>query len=179
MSLADEIKKLEDLRWNGTLTDAEFARAKAALIAKLEEDSPEPAKDGAAGEALTAQVADLRYQNELARIDREWQLEREQYTVRGKHGVRHIPTTAMGYGTAAVGGVFGLIWTVMAISITSSGPDFGPFSVAKVVFPIVGVALTIGAVVYGVYCVNKAEGYNKALAAYQARRAAVKPEDFR
>ena len=32
MSLAEEIKKLEDLRWNGTLTDEEFAAAKARLL---------------------------------------------------------------------------------------------------------------------------------------------------
>ena len=178
MSVAEEIKKLEELRWNGTLTDDEFARAKAALLARMD-DAPEPARDGETGEKLAAHLAEVRYQNELARIDREWEIEREQYTVRGKHGLRHIPTTTMGYGAAAVGGVFGVIWTLMAISITSGGPDFGPFSIAKVVFPVIGVAVTIGAVAYGIHCVNKAEGYKKALAAYQARRAAVKPEDFR
>ena len=176
MSLADEIKKLEELRWNGTLTDAEFARAKAALLAKHEAPA-EPA--GAPAPAATGDLAEIRYQNELARIDREWEMEREKYTVANKYGVRSVPTTTMGIAAAAVGGIFGIIWTIMAIAITSGAPDVGPFSVAKVIFPVIGVALTIAAIAYGIYCYNKAVAYNEAFAAYQARRAAVKSEDFR
>lgn len=33
MGLTDEIRELKELRDNGTITDAEFARAKAALLA--------------------------------------------------------------------------------------------------------------------------------------------------
>ena len=121
MSLAEEIKKLEDLRWNGTLTDEEFARAKAALIAKLE-DEAEPGHKGEAAGAVASQLAEVRYQNDLARIDREWEMEKEQYMVTGKHGTRHLPTQGMGLGIAVGGGLFGLFWTIMAFSITSGAP---------------------------------------------------------
>ena len=175
MSLADEIKKLEDLRWNGTLTDEEFARAKAALIAKLEDDS-EPAHKGEAAGTVAAQLAEVRYQNELERMDREWASEKENFMVAGKYGQRYLPSRPMGIGISVVGGLFGLLWTIMAFSITRGAPDFAPFSVAKVIFPLVGIGVTIGAVVMGLYTVKKAEAYQRALAAYQQRRAALKPE---
>jgi len=180
MSLADELKKLEGLHWNGTLTDEEFARAKAALLAKSDppsasEAAPEPGVD----HKLAAHLAEIRYQNELARIDREWELEKEQYMITDRNGQRHIPTPGEGIGGAIIIGVFGIFWTIMAIAITGGAPDEGPFSVAKVIFPLFGVAFTIFGVYQGIQAYGKAEAYNQALAAYQARRAAVKPEDFR
>jgi Short C-terminal domain len=173
MSLADELAKLEDLRRSGALTDAEFARAKAKLLA-----GDAPASDAVA-EGLAAQLAETRYQNELERIDREWQIEREKYMVADKYGRRHIPTTGTGWLTAVGGGIFGAFWTIMAFSITSGAPDAGPFAIAKVFFPLFGVAFTIGAIVYGIHLTGKAEAYNKAFAAYQERRGAVKRSDSR
>jgi hypothetical protein len=178
MSLAEEIKKLEDLRWNGTLTDEEFARAKAALIAKLE-DQAEPGHKGEAAGAVASQLAEVRYQNELARIDREWEIEKEKYLVTGKHGRRHVPTVAAGRAISIIGGVFGLFWTLIAFSITSDAPDEGPFRFTRIFFPLFGIAFTGGAVWLGIYMARKAEEYNRALTAYQERRTAVKPEDYR
>jgi hypothetical protein len=97
--------------------------------------------------------------------------------ITGRYGRRHVPTTGMGWGTAAVGGIFGAFWTIMAFTITSGAPDVGGFAVAKVFFPLFGVAFTVGAVMYGVYIVRKAEEYNRAFAAYQQRRAAVERGD--
>ena len=174
MSLADDLMKLEDLRRTGALTDTEFAQAKAKLLA-----AGAPAPGDAVAEKLGEQLAETRYQNELERIDREWQIEREHFMVADKHGRRHIPTVGTGQLTAVGGGLFGVFWTVMAFGITSGAPDVGPFSIAKVFFPLFGVVFTVGAMVYGVHLVNKANAYNKAFAAYQKRRAAVKPEDFR
>ena len=178
MSLAEEIKKLEDLRWNGTLTDEEFARAKAALIAKLE-DEAEPGHKGEAAAAVAGQLAEVRYQNELARIDREWEAEQEKYMIANKYGVRHLPTKGQGVAVAAVVGVFGLFWTIMAFSITSGATDEGPFRIVKIFFPLFGIAFTAFGIYSGIHAVRKAEEYNRALAAYQERRAAVKPEHYR
>ena len=178
MSLADDLVKLEELRRTGALTDREFDQAKAALLA----GGGRPAADPVAAN-LGAQLAEVRYQNELARIDREWEVEKEQYMVADRYGRRHVPTTGVGYGSAVVGGLFGVLWTVMAVSITGGHPDappgFGPPPIVRIVFPLFGVLFTVGAVCYGLHCVRKAEAYNRALAAYQARRAAVRPEDFR
>jgi hypothetical protein len=174
MSLADDLVKLEELRRTGALTDREFDQAKAALLAAGRAAGPDPVAAN-----LGAQLAEVRYQNELARIDREWEVEKEQFLVADRYGRRRVPTTGMGYGGAVLGGIVGAVWTVMAVSITGGAPDFGPFAVAKVVFPVVGIAITVGTIGYGVYCVRKAEAYNRALAAYRARRDAVRPEDFR
>ena len=41
------------------------------------------------------------------------------------------------------GAVFGVLWTILAIAITSSAPSDGPFVVAKVVFPLFGVFFVV------------------------------------
>jgi Short C-terminal domain len=173
MSLADDLAKLEELRRSGTLTDTEFTQAKAKLLA-----GEAPASDAVA-DRLGEQLAEVRYQNELARIDREWEIEREKYMLTGRYGRRYLPTPGMGKATAAFGGIFGLFWTIMAFGILSGAPDEGAFSMVKVFFPLFGLVFTIGAIAYGVYMIKRAEAYNQAFAAYQRRRAAVMPEDFR
>lgn len=174
MSIADELQKLEELRRGGSLTDEEFAQAKARVLAG---SSSSPGEQ--AGQQLSEHLAEVRHQNELARVDREWEMERQKYFITDRYGRRHIPTSGMGIGIAAVGGIFGLLWTIMAISITGSGPADGPFGVARVVFPLFGVVLIVGAIGYGIYCYSRAQEYEKALAAYQSRRRAIGPEQFR
>jgi len=78
MSLVDELTKLEELRRSGALSDAEFTKAKAALLNEA------PAGRGLElGEHLADQLAEVKYQNELAQVDREWESERQQYLIRG------------------------------------------------------------------------------------------------
>jgi hypothetical protein len=173
MGIADELQKLEDLRRSGALSEEEFARAKAAVIAGSNTPSGEPL-----GQHLADQLAEVRYQNELARIDREWQIEREKYMIADKYGRRHVPTAGMGLGAAVVGGVFGALWTIFAFALTSGGPDVGPFPIVKVVFPLFGVVFTVAAVGYGLHAYSKAQQYEKAHAAYQARRRNVRPDQF-
>jgi hypothetical protein len=172
MSLADDLVKLEELRRTGALTEEEFATAKGNLLA-----GESPTNDAA--ERLGQQLAEVRYQNELARLDREWANEKEKYMLTGRYGLRYLPTAAMGWGTAVFGGAFGVFWVILAVAITSGMPDSGDFGVVRILFPVIGGLLPLGAVVFGIYIVRRAEAYNRALAAYQARRAAVKPEDFR
>lgn len=171
MSLVDELAKLEELRRRGALSESEFTQAKAALLNGAPASS-EPEMGG----HLAHQLAEVRYQNELAQIDREWQIERQQYLIRGQYGTAQVPTTGMGIGTAVVGGVFGVFWTIMAISITGGAPDFGGFSVVKVFFPLFGVVFTGAAIGYGMYAYSRTQKYEEAFAAYKARRARVKPE---
>jgi hypothetical protein len=171
MSIADELTKLEDLRRNGTLSEAEFAKAKALLL-----NSPPPAQE-ALVKHLDDQHAETKYQNELARIDREWEIERQQYYVTNRYGVRQLPTTGMGLGIAVIGGVFGVFWTIMAIAITGGAPDVGPFPIAKVIFPLFGVLFTGAAVVFGIVCNVRAKKYQQAYEAYQTRRHQVRPRN--
>lgn len=178
MSIADELKKLEDLRRNGTLTETEFAQAKATVLAQPAPTAAEPA-----GAKLDEHLAQVRYQNELERIDREWAMEREKYMITGKNGQRHVPTVGDGLGAAVIIGVFGVFWTILAFTVTNGGPDFGPDfgppPVIRIFFPLFGVAFTAFGIWSGITAAQKAEAYTRAHAAYQRRRAAVKPDDFR
>src|SRR5579871_6392421 len=122
MSIADDLQKLEDLRCSGALSESEFAKAKAAVLAGAAPGNRPPVE-----QHLSDQLAQVRYQTELARIDREWQAEKEKYMVTDRFGRRTLPTPGVGIGMAVVGGVFGVLWTVMAVAITGSAPDVGAF----------------------------------------------------
>src|SRR5262245_60186015 len=152
MSIADELQKLEQLRRSGALSDAEYAQAKAAVLA----GTGSPGQQ-ALGDHLSDQLAEVRYQNELARLDRAWEMEREKYMLTDRDGGRQLPTPGLGIGMAVVGGIFGVIWTVFAMSITSDAPDFGGFSMVKVLFPLFGVLFTLGAIGYGIYCMVRGQ----------------------
>jgi hypothetical protein len=171
MSLVDELAKLEQLHRSGALSDSEFTTAKAALLSGATAGT----EQGLGGH-LADQLAEVRYQNELAQIDREWEIERQQYMIRSRYGIEQVPTAGMGIGIAVVGGVFGVFWTIMAFSITSAAPDVGPFSIAKVIFPLFGVLFTGAAIGFGIYACSKAQKYQEALEAYKGRRARVRPE---
>lgn len=171
MTLADELAKLEELRFNGTLSDAEFAKAKAALLA-----GSVPAADPPLAEHLAGQLAEVRYQTELARLDREWEIERQHYLIPDRYGRRHVPTAGMGIASAVVVGAFGVFWTILTTAITRDAPDFGAFSVAKVIFPLFGVLFTVAAIGYGLFAYLRAQKYQQAYQTYLARREKVRPE---
>ena len=56
-------------------------------------------------------------EGELARIDREWDRERERYMVHRRNGRRYVPSAAAAVvmGVLVVG--FGLFWTVMTLNL--------------------------------------------------------------
>jgi hypothetical protein len=168
MSIADELSKLEELHRNGTLNEVEFAKAKALLL-----NGPAPQESL----VLAQQQAEIHHQNELARIDREWEMQRQQYLITTRYGMRQLPTTGMGTGTAIIGGAFGVFWTIMAIAITGGAPNDGPFVIAKVIFPLFGILFTGGAIVFGINCNLKAKKYQEAYEAYQRRRQQVRQQD--
>jgi LSD1 subclass zinc finger protein len=109
-------------------------------------------------ENLTEQVADIRRQNEVAQLDRDWQLERENFMVSDKHGHRSIPTET----SSAIGGVvvvvFGLIWTSAAASIGG-----GFIAMFGIVFIAFGVFVSLAGF-------QKAKGYRQAERRYRTRR---------
>ena len=82
----------------------------------------------------------LRRQAELERIDREWQLNKERFYVRGQDGEMSVPSKA----ASLIGGIvvvgFGIIWTVMATGIAGIGIGFGGrgFGAIAGIFPCFG-----------------------------------------
>jgi hypothetical protein len=135
MGIADELAKLEELRRQGALSESEFAKAKAAVLGGAQTALPPESL----GRHLSDELAEVKYQNEIARIDREWEMERVQYLITNRYGRSQVPTQGLGVGVALVGGIFGALWTAFAFAITTSAPEVGPFAVARYVFPLVTV----------------------------------------
>ena len=164
MGIADELQKLEQLRRSGTLTDAEFVQAKAVLLT-----NPPVPTNVQIGSILEDQLAEVRYHNELARIDREWEIQRRQFQMVGRYGRVYTPTFGLGLATAVGGGFFGAFWTVMAFAITSVFPDDRPFGIIKLIFPFFGIIFTATAIGLGLYNCVRAQLYKEAFRAYQEK----------
>lgn len=163
MSLSDEINKLQELHAAGTLTDEEFARAKATVLGT--DDGPSGPVDL---DRTPDQLRQIQLQNEIAQLDREWALEREQYMVTGQYGSRHLPSEGGSIVAGVLIGGFGLCWTVFAASL--GAPAFFPFF--GVVFILVGVGSCI-------YSFGKAGEYRAAHERYQRRRAELLAREIR
>jgi uncharacterized membrane protein len=123
---------------------------------------------------MTDRLDELTYQNELMRIDREWEMERERYMVYGRYGYRHVPNTAWSVVGGIIAVVFGLFWTAMVFGVAANGPGgMGP------IFPLFGVVFVAIAVGASIYNFTKAQRYNQAYNDYQARRRAVEARRWR
>jgi hypothetical protein len=166
MQLTEEIEKLEALLERGVITNEEFHQLKSRLISDFTNSRKE---DPIAYQ--TAHLRSIERQNELARIDREWAIERERYYVRGRYGKTYLPTKAGGLATALMTGIFGGTWTIMALSLMGTAPDFPPFSIVKVLFPLFGIVFTLIGIVTGMRAFGKAIQYEQAHDEYQARRS--------
>jgi hypothetical protein len=153
MSMAEELRKLQDLRDAGTLTDDEFQAAKATVLAGGHAD-----RAGAAG--LEGHLEEIKHQNDVAQVDREWAMERERYMVTGRYGVRYLPNRSMSLlGGALVAG-FGLLWTLMAAGMGAPG-----------LFPVFGLLFILFGVGISIHSFLQANRYEEARLRYQRRRA--------
>lgn len=162
MSISDELQKLDALRRSGALTYDEFETAKRRVL------------EGSSNGVEAQHLEEIKAQNELSQVDREWELERENYMVEGKYGRRHIPSKA----SSAIGGLFivgfGIFWTIMAASITSIG-GFGVFSF----FPLFGVLFVVFGAAMSIRAFTKAGEYEEAQQRYRQRRQAVQDKNRR
>ncbi|HVK05640.1 MAG TPA: SHOCT domain-containing protein [Armatimonadaceae bacterium] len=172
MGVADELERLASLHREGTLTDEEFARAKQAVISG---GSPSGTAAAGAGVIAGTHLEALRHQNELERLDREWDRERERYMVRGKYGTRYVPSRGMAIGMGVVSGVFGIFWMLLATDITRNGlrstTGGGGMGGAFLVFPLFGALFILAALFMAVDTYRKAVAYGDAEADYRRRRA--------
>lgn len=150
MNIADEVKKLHDLHQRGGLTQEEFAAAKAAVLGTTKMDSEL---------AMAAHFDAVQMQNDIDRLEREWQVERENYMLRGKHGGRYVPTRAMSILTGVLMTGFGVFWTFSATS--ASGAALMSF------LGIIPILVGIG---FGIYSHSKAVAYEQAYERYERRR---------
>ncbi len=154
MTISDEIQKLEELRSNGILSQQEFEIAKRRVV------------EGSLGNAASDHLEEIKAQNEVAQLDREWALERENYMVRGQHGHKHIPSKfgSLFWGLFIVG--FGIFWTAMAMPVMGFGGVVSIFPLFGVLFILIGVGTSIDAFV-------KAGQYEEAQERYQRHRREI------
>ncbi|MBV9791723.1 MAG: SHOCT domain-containing protein, partial [Chloroflexi bacterium] len=89
MSIAEELEQLIALRVQGMLSEDEFNQAKHELLTRRSDRQLAPRSD-----ALSKQEEYLRWQHELAQLERDWKREQEGYKVkeRGPYGGRSLPT---------------------------------------------------------------------------------------
>ncbi|MEP3482748.1 MAG: hypothetical protein ABJZ55_26120 [Fuerstiella sp.] len=121
-------------------------------------------------EALTDQLRELNSHQRLEALERDWQSRRMGFMLTGKKGRSYAPSKkiALGSGLAVAG--FGILWTIMAIAITSSAPNFGPFAVAKVIFPLFGLGFVAVAIFGAVKGYQMSEKLEHAEREYQQER---------
>jgi hypothetical protein len=123
-----------------------------------------------------------RLENELNRLDIDWEREKEGYKVSGRYGHRYLPKK----GASVIGGVvitvFGIFWTFMAFGITTGfnrdvpgngggGPGF-PFTC----FPLFGVLFIVVGIGTSVYAYHKAGQYERAEQRYFDRKARLRDQ---
>lgn len=162
MGIADDLQKLEQLRLSGALTDEEFAKAKSLLL----ENTKTPATVEVSS-FMEEQLTELRQHQELSRLDREWEIERQQYQITTRYGRTFVPTVGAGIMTAVVGVTAGICWAAIAYTITFAFPDVEPFLTFKTLFPLFGLVFAIGAVLRGIFLWVLAHNYATAYAAYK------------
>lgn len=161
MNIADELRKLQELHRSGGLTDAEFAAAKAAVLGHGTA-APENA-------VMREHLEEIKRQNDVAQLDREWEMERERLLIYGNNrygrGYSYVPSKgiAIFMGVITVG--FGAFWTAMAASMAGGVGGPGAF------FPLFGLIFIAAGVGMSIYTYTKATQYEQAHRAYQSRRA--------
>ncbi len=116
---------------------------------------------------LSSRVDKLSTQNEMAALDREWQLERETYMVSGKHGHRSLPTQL----GSAVGGIIAAFFGLF-LTVSGAGAGAGP----ETLFGFVFIALGVGSAINGF---TKASNYKDAERRYRRRRGKLKADASR
>lgn len=115
-------------------------------------------------ERTTTQLASnlkvIELQNEIERLDREWDRDREGMLVRGKHGSVSEPSAAGSLIGGVIAVVFGIFWVGVAAS--SGAPGLFPL------FGLVFIGVAIFSIISGT---SKADRFRRTRGSYETRRA--------
>ena len=114
---------------------------------------------GRTTEKMAGNLRVIELQNDLERLDREWESERESFMVTGKNGHRSLPSQTGSVVGGVIAVVFGIFWIGAAASMGAPFP-----------FPLFGL-IFIGAAIFGmINGTTKASGYQDAESAFSRRR---------
>lgn len=108
---------------------------------------------------LRAEVRKLQRRSDLEQLDREWERERKNYLVRGKHGHVSAPSKVGAIFPLVIMVPFGLFWTAMAKGTGAPG-----------IFPLFGLLFVIFAIAISMSMFSKAQQLEQARGRYQAKR---------
>jgi hypothetical protein len=146
-------------------------------VATYTEALPRPGASASPREADPAwrEMADrLEYmerQNELARIDREWDMERERYMLYSRYGRRNVPSTTTSIVVGVIFGTMGIGMIAVGLvgAVLGRSPEGLVCCLPGLFFLLIG---TVAAVVnYG-----QAQRYQRAYQEYLDRRSVVMGE---
>ena len=107
--------------------------------------------------------------NDLARLERDWLMERQQYMVMNRYGRRYVPTPAGSLLVAVTVVGFGLVFTVTAFHMV---PDARGDPL-----PYLGMVTIVMGIVVGGLSYARARRYQKAYDRYRRRRHELLGED--
>lgn len=162
MPLIDELERLTQMHASGALTDAEFAAAKTALLSGQTSTSNTTTNMSVQHQtSMTSQFVNLQRQQALLRVDQDWQVEREQYLMRGR-----VPTIADGLVVSG-------ICVVMVVGLILLAWQF--------IESLIGYILILAIVEIGVSCYQwyVVYQYSVAEAEYHERRRKVEKDSGR
>lgn len=109
-------------------------------------------------ESMAKDIKVLKLENELERLDREWESTRQAMMIRGKNGSVSEPSAT----SATFGGIMAVVMGVVWMVLTGSTP-------APPIFPMFGLVF-IGAGIFGMVSGNgKASEFENLRSRYQAR----------
>ncbi|MCW1921344.1 hypothetical protein OKA05_02195 [Luteolibacter arcticus] len=114
---------------------------------------------GRTTEQMAGNLRVIELQNDLERLDREWENRRESFMVTGKHGHRSLPSEAGSITGGVIAIVAGVVWMSFAAGMGAPFP-----------FPLFGL-LFIGFAIFGmINGTSKASGYRDAKRSFNERR---------
>lgn len=123
-------------------------------------------------EEIGEQLSDLSLHNQLAALDRSWQLERENLMVAGPNGSLRIPEEAASARGTATSVSFLVLWTLVATGITGViAISAFPFGVVALAFPAFGINGIVSTLKSSAAEKDKARRYRESEKRYLQKRA--------
>lgn len=110
-------------------------------------------------------VDQIKRQNAIEQLDREWEMQRQTLLVRNKNGSTSVPSIAGGVVAAVIAVGFGIFW--MIVTSIAGAPFF---------FPLFGILFIIVGLFASITSIGSASRYQDAETRYQQRRAQLLEE---
>jgi hypothetical protein len=104
-------------------------------------------------------VAAIKANDDVAALDRQWEMQKQEFMANNRRGGPSIPTTGGSIFAGTITIIFGIIWTIGAAG-----------SNAPAIFPLFGVFFICLGIGHAIYSASKAEAYKEAERQYESRR---------